>query len=197
MNNPFAFVPNALTLLRLVIGPAAAACLWVSFRAGGEDQAMFWWALALAGFLTGALSDGLDGWLARRLKAESRLGALLDPIADKVFTAAFLVAFILMTGAWAVIAPAGAIIARDLVVTGLRLTRANDADPLPVTFASKVKTVIGMAAIGWFFMLRILPAPDEALWPLETWIALLWFAAAVSVYTGAAYVWRAFRRRDS
>lgn len=182
-------IPNLLTLFRIVAGPAGAACLWLSASAGAEGDAMRWWSLALALFLAGAITDGLDGWLARKFNAVSGFGALIDPIADKLFVASFLIVFVLMANGWIMIAaPVAAIIARDLVVTGLRLSRLNQpGTPLPVTFSAKLKTVMEMTAIGWFFLLRFLVTDGEN-WAYETWLVLIWLSAALSLYTGLGYL---------
>tara|TARA_R110002073_G_scaffold21092_4_gene74747 strand:+ start:14991 stop:15584 length:594 start_codon:yes stop_codon:yes gene_type:complete len=182
-------LPNLLTLFRLIAGPAGAACLWISAGAGSEAEAVRWWGYALALFLTGAITDGLDGWLARRFKAVSNFGALIDPIADKVFVGAFLIVFAFLASGWIMIAaPVAAIIARDALMTGLRLSQlGRTANPVPVSFSAKLKTVVEMAAIGWFFLLRFLTG-DGGTWSYEAWIVLLWLSAALSLYTAIAYL---------
>ncbi|MEE2567424.1 CDP-diacylglycerol--glycerol-3-phosphate 3-phosphatidyltransferase [Hyphobacterium marinum] len=182
-------IPNILTLLRCAAGPAGAVCLWISASAASEADAEQWWLYALILFIAGAITDGLDGWLARKLNAVSNFGAVIDPIADKIFVASFLVVFVLMADGWIMIAaPVAAILARDVVMTGVRFARlGQSSNPLPVTFSAKMKTVMEMAAIGWFFLLRIL-VEDGGSWAYETWIVLLWLAAALSLYTGLGYL---------
>lgn len=182
-------IPNLLTLFRLIAGPAGAACLWISAGSLMEAEALQWWSLALAFFITGALTDALDGWLARRLDAVSRFGALIDPIADKVFVASFLIVFAFLADGWIMItAPVAAIIARDALITGLRLSQlGKERNPIPVSLAAKAKTVVEMIAIGWFFVLRLFSDSDSN-WAYEVWVALLWIAAALSLYTAIVYL---------
>ena len=189
MNSPVRFIPNLLTLFRLIAGPAGAAFLWISAASGSETEAMRWWSYALALFLSGAITDALDGWVARRFNVVSNFGALIDPIADKVFVGAFLIVFAFLADGWILItAPVAAIIARDVLMTGIRLSRLGQvSNPVPVSFAAKLKTVIEMATIGWFFLLRVLTGDGET-WSYEAWIVLLWLSAALSLYTAIAYI---------
>lgn len=203
-------LPNALTLLRLVIGPAGALCLVLSYGAGaetppgGRDFSAFAGhvnllaALALAGFLIGAATDFADGWIARRYNVRSDFGALMDPIADKVFVAAFLLAWVWVFGAIPIIAvPAAAIIARDVLVTAARLRRLNRAGtPLPVTFTAKAKTAVEMVMLGFPFLIGLLALAgiEPVSWlSIEIWISLLLFAACLSLYTGFGYLREASR----
>jgi len=189
MGNLVKTIPNLLTLFRLIAGPAGAICLWISAGSLMEAEALQWWSFALAFFVAGALTDALDGWLARRLDAVSNFGALIDPIADKVFVAGFLIVFAFLADGWIMItAPVAAIIARDVLITGLRFAQiGKESNPIPVNLAAKTKTAVEMIAIGWFFVLRFLAGSDSN-WAYEVWIALLWMAAALSLYTAIVYL---------
>ena len=180
--------PNVLTAFRLVAGPLGALFLWWGLTASTDEQLVTWWSYALALFVAGAVTDWIDGWLARRLGQVTAFGALLDPIADKVFVGAFLVVFGLWAGLWWVSIPVAAILSRDIVITWMRLSRlGKESNPVPVSYAAKIKTVAEMAAIGWFFALLVLARGEGREWVYEAWIALIWVAAALSLYTGIGY----------
>ncbi len=182
-------LPNILTAYRLIAGPLGALFLWWGLNAETNDGLIRWWAYALALFVSGAVSDGLDGWLARRLGQVSAFGALLDPIADKVFTGAFLIVFGFWSGLWLVSWPVAIILSRDIVITAIRLSRlGKESVPVPVSLAAKVKTTVEMLMIAWFFALIFLVRGDSV-WAYEAWIVFLWIAATLSLYTGLTYLW--------
>ncbi|MEE2526431.1 CDP-alcohol phosphatidyltransferase family protein [Hyphobacterium sp. HN65] len=181
-------IPTILTAFRLVAGPLGAFLLWKGLTAQTDAALINWWSYALAFFLAGAATDFLDGWLARRMDQVTAFGALLDPIADKVFIGAFLIVFGIWSGLWMVSAPVAAIIARDVMITWMRLSRlGQEANPVPVSFAAKVKTAAEMGVIAWFFALIVL-ARIGGDWAYIVWIAMIWVTAALSLYTGLQYV---------
>ncbi|MGH8632346.1 MAG: CDP-alcohol phosphatidyltransferase family protein [Burkholderiales bacterium] len=96
-------LPNLVTLLRLLLVPVVAVLL-------AEQR----YAAAFVAYAAGALSDGIDGWLARRLRAESQVGVILDPVADKTFIVA--VVFVLAWGALLPLWVAIPLIARDVLI---------------------------------------------------------------------------------
>lgn len=182
-------IPNILTAFRLVAGPLGALFLWWALNAETNEALIRWWSYALALFIGGALSDWFDGWLARRLGQVSAFGALLDPIADKVFVGAFLIVFGLWSGLWSVTWPIAVILSRDIIMTMIRLSRlGKERIPVPVSLAAKVKTAVEMLMIAWFFALIFLVSGDSV-WAYEAWIVFLWIAAALSLYTGLTYLW--------
>lgn len=170
--------------------------LWTAFMSDTNEDATRWWSYALAFFIAGGISDFLDGWFARQMGQVSAFGAIIDPIADKVFVASFLIAMGLWTGLAIASYAIAAIIARDVVITFIRLSRlGKEAVPLPVSMAAKFKTAFEMGAIGWYFALAVLPGGNQT-WALEVWVWMLWLAAAFSLYTGLSYLW-ALRKTSS
>ena len=112
-------IPNILTILRLIAAPGVAI-LFLYFQRPVAD----WFALVL--FITAALTDFLDGYLARLWKQESKFGAMLDPIADKAMVIIALVIIVglstadkLVMDAW-ILLPATVILFREVFVSGLR-----------------------------------------------------------------------------
>ena len=138
-------VPNILTTLRLLAAPGVAV-MFLYFHRPWAD----WLALTL--FLGAALTDWFDGYLARLWKQESRIGAMLDPIADKAMV---VVALLVITGysgmdPWLIL-PATMILFREVFVSGLREYLGNTSRLLAVTKLAKWKTTAQMVAIAVLF----------------------------------------------
>ncbi|WP_394154773.1 CDP-diacylglycerol--glycerol-3-phosphate 3-phosphatidyltransferase [Loktanella salsilacus] len=138
-------VPNILTILRLLAAPAVAI-MFLFFARPWAD----WFALVL--FVVAALTDFVDGYLARAWKQESKFGAMLDPIADKAMV---VIALLVITGfsgmnAW-ILLPATFIIFREVFVSGLREFLGAKAGLLKVTQLAKWKTTAQMIAIAFLF----------------------------------------------
>lgn len=193
-------VPNILTLLRLIAAPAVPL-MFLYFQRPWAD----WAALTL--FLLAALTDWLDGYLARAWKQESRFGAAMDPIADKAMV---IIAIVVITGysgmnPWLIL-PAAIILFREVFVSGLREFLGANAKLLQVTKLAKWKTTAQMVAIAVLFLGTGLafvehgrpPRVGEGHWPLlgsgswaalanQTGLALIWLAAALTAWTGWDY----------
>ena len=138
-------VPNILTTLRLLAAPGVAV-MFLYFHRPWAD----WLALVL--FLGAAITDYFDGYLARLWKQESRIGAMLDPIADKAMV---VIALLVLTGysgmnPWLIL-PATAIMFREVFVSGLREYLGNTSKLLAVTKLAKWKTTAQMVAIAVLF----------------------------------------------
>ncbi|MFP7672023.1 CDP-diacylglycerol--glycerol-3-phosphate 3-phosphatidyltransferase [Marivita sp. S0852] len=138
-------VPNILTVLRLMAAPGVAL-MFLYFSRPAAD----WFALIL--FITAAITDWFDGYLARAWKQESKLGAMLDPIADKAMV---VIALMVIVGyssmsPWLVL-PATFILFREVFVSGLREFLGDTAGTLKVTPLAKWKTTLQMVAIAILF----------------------------------------------
>lgn len=138
-------IPNILTLLRLIAAPAVAI-MFLYFNRPLAD----WFALIL--FVGAAFTDFLDGYLARAWKQESKLGAMMDPIADKAMVIIALVVIAGFSGMnpW-ILLPATLIIFREVFVSGLREFLGETAGLLAVTKVAKWKTTVQMFAISVLF----------------------------------------------
>lgn len=193
-------LPNTVTIARGLAGPIGAFLLLESRHAGVElqNEALSNGYAIASGLvlLAAALSDWLDGWLARRLNAESALGALLDPIADKVLVGSYLVAFVMITNIdlWLAL-PVAMILARDLTITGLRLNAADSA-VLTVTSDAKMKTALQMGVTAAPFVLVIAGLRDVSAW-YYYWVGAVWFLAILTIWTALPYLkaMRASNRR--
>ncbi|SDZ01796.1 CDP-diacylglycerol--glycerol-3-phosphate 3-phosphatidyltransferase [Jannaschia faecimaris] len=138
-------IPNILTVLRLLAAPGVAV-MFLFFARPWAD----WYALVL--FVTAAVTDWFDGWIAREWNQESRLGAMLDPIADKAMV---VIALLVITGfsgmnPW-ILLPATVILFREVFVSGLREFLGNTAGLLKVTRLAKWKTTAQMVALSVLF----------------------------------------------
>ncbi|MBK8771362.1 MAG: CDP-diacylglycerol--glycerol-3-phosphate 3-phosphatidyltransferase [Rhizobiales bacterium] len=181
-------VPNVLTYGRIVAVPLVAALLLWNDRAeaitGLGVMSARWIALGI--YVVAAITDFFDGYLARRWQQQSSLGRMLDPIADKVLVAVILLVLcgdqILRGGhVWAAII----ILAREVLVSGLREYLGQLSVSVPVTQIAKWKTTVQLVAIGF---LIAGPAGDEII-PGVTVVGIagLWIAAALTLYTGYDY----------
>ncbi|MEM7317555.1 MAG: CDP-diacylglycerol--glycerol-3-phosphate 3-phosphatidyltransferase [Pseudomonadota bacterium] len=140
-------LPNILTLLRLLAAPGLAV-MFLYFTRPYAD----WFALVL--FVTAAVTDWFDGYLARAWKQETKMGAMLDPIADKAMV---VIALMIIVGystehwtPWLVL-PATVILFREVFVSGLREYLGDTAGTLKVTKLAKWKTTAQMIAIAVLF----------------------------------------------
>ena len=138
-------LPNILTLLRLVAAPGVAV-MFLYFTRPYAD----WFALIL--FILAAVTDWFDGYLARAWKQETKLGTMLDPIADKAMVVIALMVIIGFSSwsPWLVL-PATVILFREVFVSGLREYLGDVAGTLKVTRLAKWKTTLQMLAIAVLF----------------------------------------------
>lgn len=167
-------IPNLLTYLRVLAVPVALYFMTVGARP------------LLLLFVAAAVTDFLDGFLARQWNATSALGTMLDPIADKLLVTLMLL--YLMVAGHAPLLPIAAIILREVYVAGLREFLALRSIPLPVSKGGKAKTALQMLAV--IGMTAGLAFVQQQAWVAGIW--LLWAAAAVSLLTGAFYTYAAW-----
>jgi len=181
-------LPNALTIMRIVLVPVFV----VAFVIPGDGARL----VAFAVFALAGISDWLDGFAARKLKAGSDFGRMLDPIADKVLVAVALMMLVAegtftrysaTTGMLSLVklVPALIILTREILVSGLREFLAETRVKIRVTAVAKLKTTIQMIAIG---AMILGPIADKII-PGSAWFAYaaLWIAAGLTVYTGIVY----------
>ena len=175
-------IPNILTLLRVLLSPVVAMLIWQNVADG-------WRWLALAIFVFAAISDGLDGYLARRWQSISPFGRMLDPIADKLLVVAVLLALATEPqNNWIYMVPSLVILFREFLVAGLREFLAGAEIQLHVTVLAKWKTAVQMIALGMLIAAPVAPQLSPLLTGLsELGLMLLWLAAAMTAWTGAQY----------
>src|SRR3954453_5120841 len=157
-------LPNLLTLMRILLVPVVVVALLDATPNGS-------W-LAAGVFALAALTDGVDGYLARSRSSITTFGKVMDPIADKLLIAAALITLVSLdrVAAWA----AMVIIAREFAVSGLRVAAGQQGVVIPASWLGKVKPVVQVAAI-----LAVISTDD-------VWAdVLLYVAVLVTVVSGA------------
>jgi CDP-diacylglycerol--glycerol-3-phosphate 3-phosphatidyltransferase len=161
-------IPNVLTVLRIVAVPVIVVAL-LDETPNGD-------ALAAAVFTLAAVTDGLDGYIARRRQEVTTFGKLMDPLADKLLVVAALVALVSLDrlAAWV----AMVIIARELAVTGLRSLAAERGVVIAASWLGKVKTALQVAAIIALIIWNPTPVAVDV---------LVYIAVAATVISGADY----------
>ena len=185
-------LPNALTILRIVLVPIFV----IAFVLPGDAARL----VAFGIFVIAGVSDWLDGFAARKLKAGSDFGRMLDPIADKVLVAVALM-MLVAEGLFTQIKPNGTmsllklvpaliILSREILVSGLREFLSGLRVSVPVTAVAKFKTAVQMVAIGAMILTpladRFAPGVPSLTYALIAYI-LLWVAAGLTLYTGVIY----------
>ena len=172
-------LPNWMTIMRIAITPLIAILIWI-------DEPAYGYQLALVLYTIASVTDYIDGYMARRLRVESPLGEMLDPIADKLLVAAVLFALASVTSSgWVFLAPALIILIREFMISGLREFLAKQNVSAPVTRLAKWKTTAQILALGF-----LMGAPGFPNFPFahEIGITLLWLAAILTVQTGSGYL---------
>jgi cardiolipin synthase len=184
-------IPNLLTGLRIVLGAlvffglAAAAGVPPFPPHPADALAAGYIAWTLGAFIVAALTDFLDGFLARRWQVVSPWGAMLDPIADKIAVAAAILGLALLIPATA--APGFLILFREMFVSGLREGAAPRGVKFPVTQLAKWKTAVQLVGLSVAIAAVLEPRLDIAA------LVLLWIAAALTLWTGWGYAMAARR----
>ena len=176
-------IPNILTIGRIILVPFFVLSFYLSGFYGDLT--------AFAIFVIASFTDFLDGMLARMMGEESKLGELLDPIADKIIVATALI-LLVMSGTirhYEVIA-AIIILTREILISGLREFLARGQIKLPVTNLAKLKTFLQMVAIALLLTgetgNKILNFQDYNAQTIG--IILLWLSAFLTLYTGYEYL---------
>ena len=176
-------IPNILTIGRIIIVPFFVLAFYLPGFYGDLTACVL--------FVIASFTDFLDGMLARMMGEESKLGELLDPIADKIIVATALI-LLVMSGTirhYEVIA-AIIILTREILVSGLREFLARGQIKLPVTNLAKLKTFLQMLAIALLLTgktgNKILNFQDYNAQTIG--IILLWLSAFLTLYTGYEYL---------
>jgi CDP-diacylglycerol--glycerol-3-phosphate 3-phosphatidyltransferase len=169
-------LPNALTLVRIMLVPVLVVALTVESPGGSTIAAVV--------FVVAALTDGLDGYIARSRQAITTFGKVMDPVADKLMIAAALISLVSLdrVAGWV----AMVIIAREFAVSGLRIAAGQQGVVIPASGLGKLKTIVQVAAV-----LALIAASDGH----DAWVqALVYAMVLVTVVSGADYFLN-FRRR--
>jgi CDP-diacylglycerol--glycerol-3-phosphate 3-phosphatidyltransferase len=184
-------IPNLITGARIVfsiavfLGLAAAAGV-LPGQAGPPSaearRAVVLWSLGA--FVVGSVTDYLDGWLARRWDAYSAWGAMLDPIADKITVCGAILGLAALDPRASIVVAGGLILFREFFVSGLREVGGARGVKFPVTQLAKWKTTAQLVALSLQLLATALGDTGALRLVAD---ALLWIAAAVTLWTGWEY----------
>ena len=179
-------LPNILTLSRILAVPILLFLLWPGIRIGAHQPLAIDYALAFGLYCLMGITDYFDGYVARSRGIVSRLGAFLDPIADKIMIAAviLLLVFTRDIDGYHVIA-ALMILLREIIVSGLREFLATLQVSMPVTKLAKWKTTFQLVAFGALILAGALPTME---WIKTVGLVSLWGAAVLTLVTGWDYL---------
>jgi len=175
-------LPNTITVVRVGVVPILLLLPWFPDRSG---SLFIGWCFTIAGF-----SDLLDGWLARRGQQVTRIGKLLDPLADKLIVSTALIVLVatMRIPPWATWM-AVVIVGRELAVTGLRGLASSQGQVMAASGYGKIKTFAQNVAIG----AMIFYYPSLIISFHAIGLALLGLATALTLWSGYAYFADYFR----
>ncbi len=174
-------IPNSLTILRIIMVPVFVVVLLVRIPYGDY--------IAAAIFIFAAITDSIDGYLARKWKQVTKLGIVLDPLADKLLITAALICLVELgrIPGWIAIV----IIGREFAVTGLRVIKAEEGVLIPASRLGKMKTIFQIVAVA------LVIVPGSYNWftslPLGNWV--MFIAVLITILSGVEYFYKFFKSR--
>lgn len=169
-------LPNILTISRIVLVPVFVIFLLIRVPYGD-------WAAASI-FTIAALTDSLDGYLARKWRQITKLGILLDPLADKLLVTAALVSLVELgrIPGWVAIV----IIGREFAVTGLRAVKAEEGVVIAASKLGKTKTIIQIVAVLMVILQNTFRSVTDV--PIGEWA--MYVAVIITLISGIEYFYR-------
>lgn len=183
-------LPNKLTMMRIILIPVIIVIYLLPYEAMGITPAVFHLAgvsvsivdlIALLIYVIAAVTDALDGHIARSRNLITTFGKFADPIADKLLTTTMFLMFV-SKGLISVV-PVIIMIARDTIVDGCRMVAANNGKVVAAGMAGKCKTVFQMITVA-LVLLHNIPFAYLNI-PMDQ--ILLWASATVSIISGVQY----------
>ncbi|HOA41272.1 MAG TPA: CDP-diacylglycerol--glycerol-3-phosphate 3-phosphatidyltransferase [Halanaerobiales bacterium] len=190
MNKQKLNLPNKITLLRILLVPVFIYFLLLE----NPDNTFLYRLIALLIFIIAAITDGLDGYIARKQKVITKFGKIIDPLADKLLVSSALITFVALNkiSVWVAII----IIGREFAVTGLRVVAASEGRVIAASNWGKWKTNLQIYAI-----IAVILDPEILLLPFHLKDLLLWLAVLVTIISGIDYFKKAgldlFREDDN
>ena len=171
-------LPTAITLFRIALIPLFVIVFYLPFS----------WAniAATAIFVVAALSDWVDGYLARSMQLESSFGAFLDPVADKLMVVVIIVLLVQANPSIYVALPSVVIVAREISISALRewMAQLGSSTTVKVSFIGKSKTVLQMVALG----MMIFSEPFMGLPIFDIGLVTYYVAAILTIMSMAIYL---------
>ena len=168
-------LPNKLTMGRMIAVPFFIAA-----------YIMGYYPAALILFCLASLTDALDGHIARKRGLVTNFGKIMDPLADKILVYSALCLFIEsdLIRAWMLIV----ILAREFIVAGMRTVAASEGRVLAAGMSGKIKTVLQMVAVILYLFGLSVPSIGNTVIMIAN--VIFWAALAMTIYSGAEYVWK-------
>ncbi|MDD3267744.1 MAG: CDP-diacylglycerol--glycerol-3-phosphate 3-phosphatidyltransferase [Syntrophomonadaceae bacterium] len=169
-------LPNSLTLLRIILIPVFVIILLIRIPYGDYFAATI--------FIVATLTDSLDGYLARKWKQVTKIGTVLDPIADKLLITAALIILVELgrIQGWIAIV----ILGREFAVSGLRIVKAEEGIIIPASKLGKIKTVSQIIAVLLIILEKAYQSYTTI--PLGPWA--MYFAVFITLLSGVEYFYR-------
>ncbi|MBR3363293.1 MAG: CDP-diacylglycerol--glycerol-3-phosphate 3-phosphatidyltransferase [Solobacterium sp.] len=183
-------LPNRLTLMRIILIPVIILIYLFPYAAYGIEPRIFHIGfvdlsvinlITLAFYVLAAVTDALDGHIARSRNMITTFGKFADPIADKLLTTTMFLLFV--SRGLIPVVPVIIMIARDTVVDGCRMMAASNGKVVAAGMMGKLKTVLQMVSIALVLLNNL---PFE-LWNIPVSDVMVWFAALVSLASGVQY----------
>ena len=172
--------PNKLTILRIILIP-----IFMLFLLIPENSSLCTW-IALIIFVGASITDWFDGRIARATNQVTTFGKFADPLADKLLTSAALISFIELydVPSWMIFV----IVAREFIVTGLRLVAISEGKVIAASMAGKVKTFVQMIAIVVVMLIGAIGFSEFEIlgYNIATW--LMGIVALITLYSGFTYL---------
>lgn len=178
-------IPNRLTVLRFVLSAVYFAVALMDFP--------HHYLVALIVFIAASITDWLDGKIARERNLITDFGKFLDPIADKMLTTAAFIVFTFQHIGFGISVITFIVLAREFVVTSVRLIAAENGKVIAANFWGKLKTVMQMIAViatmTFVYAIDVLPIPQAAATVLTViYSVLLWISGIFTLIAGVTYL---------
>lgn len=171
-------IPTCLTLARIAMIPVFITLFYLPFTTAKLGAAVV--------FVLAAVTDWFDGYLARRLNQESRFGAFLDPVADKIMVASVLVLMVAEPQGYYIAIPAAIIVAREITVSALRewMAEVGERARVRVSWLGKLKTFTQMVAI----IALLFAIPLNIHWGIMLGYIGLYGSAVLTIWSMTLYI---------
>ena len=168
-------LPNKLTVGRMIAVPFFIAAYMMGY-----------YPVALVLFCLASATDALDGSIARKRGLVTNFGKIMDPLADKILVYSALCLFIEsgLIKSWMLII----ILAREFIVAGMRTVAASEGRVLAAGMSGKIKTVLQMVAVILYLFGLSVPSIGDTVIMIAN--VIFWAALAMTIYSGAEYVWK-------
>ncbi len=177
MTSLLIYLPNTLTVLRIILSPICVYFLVVKSYP----------AVAFSLFLIASITDAFDGYYARKYNVVSRLGTFLDPLADKIMVVSIFLCFFHLYNNIVNIYVLSMIVFRDVFVTLIRMVMEYKSHTMVTSRISKIKTVLQITAIIVMFLSIVIGGESFVINQTEYLLVLMLATALVTFYTGIHY----------